>query len=329
MQSVTPHSRFIYFILFTTSAASATRRAGQGGGRAELLRAHPELSWDCQPRSLTGKLAIYVPDYGLYCSRHHTAHLSVFKKALVIAVNPKPSSLSPQGRRRLSAVPPCPPPQALRGARVERGGGTALPRPGRSGGGKRRPQPLATFPQRGRKRFGAAPRAGRPRAENARPARSGAPRAAPGDGQRLRPGAPPPLSHLPSATSIPAMPSHTHPAKRLRSASAQRCELAAAAGVAQESHRPHPPLPRHPGINRLLIWTPECLTSPGLWETSARAPKLGWKGGWCGKGGGAEGEGGSGMLMDAALRHWERRPRLGHWGKRPGAGAAGGAGCGG
>lgn len=44
---------------------------------------------------------------------------------------------------------------------------------------------------------------------------------------------------------------------------------------------------------------------------------------------GAEREGGSGMLMDAALRHWERRPRLGHWAKQPGAGAAGGAACGG
>lgn len=34
------------------------------------------------------------------------------------------------------------------------------------------------------------------------------------------------------------------------------------------------------------------------------------------------------MLMDAALRHWERRPWLGHWARRPEAGAAGGAGCG-
>lgn len=223
------------------------------------------------------------------------------------------------------------PPQALRGARVERGGGTALPRPGR----KAAPAASRHFSSAGAEAFWSraqgGPAAGRertPRTERRAPSNARGRTAAPAGS--ATPPRPPPLGHLPSATSIPAMPSHTHPARRLRSASAQRCELAAAAaGVAQESHRPHPPLPRHPGINRLLIWTPECLTSPRLWETSARAPKLGRKGGWCGKGGGAEGEGGSGMLMDAALRHWERRPRLGHWGKRPGAGAAGGAGCGG
>lgn len=245
MQSVTPHSRFIYFILFTISAASATRRAGQGGGRAELLRAHPELSWDCQPRSLTGKLAIYVPDYGLYCSRHHTAHLSVFKKALVIAVNPKPSSLSPQGRRRLSAVPPCPPPQALRGARVEQGGGTALPRPGR----KAAPAASRHFSSAGAEAFWSraqgGPAAGRertPRTERRAPSSARGRTPAPA-GSATSP-QPPPLSHLHPGHAQPHTPGQEvtlrlSPAMRIGGGGCRR-----GAGIPPPSP-PAAPAPRH------------------------------------------------------------------------------------
>lgn len=59
--------------------------------------------------------------------------------------------------------------------------------------------------------------------------------------------------------------------------------------MAQESRRPRPPLARHPGINRLLIWTPECLTSSDSGKPAPAQPSLVGKAGGAGKAGGGGG----------------------------------------
>lgn len=151
----------------------------------------------------------------------------------VTAVKPKPRftlpvRAAPQGRRRrLSAVPPCPLSRwgAARGERDSRDNPLYQKR---SAVEKQCPQPLATFPQCGRKRLGRAQ--GGPRragcGENEHPARSGAPQAA--WGQRVRPGAPPLLGHARPSGAQPHAPGQ---AVRLRLSPTQRTRSGGARGA--------------------------------------------------------------------------------------------------
>lgn len=92
----------------------------EGGQRSYGLTPSLAGTGSHAPTGATGNWGfMLLSDYGLYIfSRHHTAHLNVFKQAPAVTTShsgkpePKftlPVRAAPQGRRRrLSAVPPCP-----------------------------------------------------------------------------------------------------------------------------------------------------------------------------------------------------------------------------
>lgn len=149
-----------YFISFYHEYCQRHRTpcAGRAWGRAALA---PRA---VLPQQRYGKVGIYVlSDYGLCSSPHHAAHLSVPKQAPAVTTSHSgktqaevhsPRTCCPSRRRRLSVVPSCP-----LSPWGERDDSDSPPHLKGSAGGKRRLQPLATFPQCGRKRVG--PRPGR------------------------------------------------------------------------------------------------------------------------------------------------------------------------
>lgn len=227
------------------TVAGACRRAGRA--RTGSTRAVLGLAATL-PHGRYGKVGIYVPDYGLYsCSRHHAAHLSVFKQAPAVTTSHSGKTQAEVHSSRTCRPAGPPPPQRCPAVSPQplRRGTRGQPSPPKgSGGGKRRPQPLATSPQWGRKRLGPRPgRAaqGRLRGERTPRTKQRAPSSV--WGQRLRPGVPHPLGHPRPSDAQPHSPGQ---AVTLRLSSPMRtCASGGRGAGIPPPSPPATPAPRH------------------------------------------------------------------------------------